>query len=827
FRAEGSPKHIISNLFVLKPPLQAGQMYQIDIPFSGLLRNDSLYGFYASKYKDTNNNTKWIATTQFEAPHAREAFPCFDEPAMKAEFEISIARAPTMKTISNMPLKSTEPMKDKPGRVWDHYEVSPIMSTYLVAYIVAPSDFVASEDTMNLKIYAREQLIESGSYAASIGPRILDFYGEYFGIPYPLPKLHMAALPDFAAGAMENWGLLTYRETFMLYDKNSSSMYDKETVATVVAHEIAHQWFGNLVTMKWWRDLWLNEGFANYMQYLGADHVEPEWTILDKFVVYDQQRVLLLDSLSSTHPVSSKVDNPAQISEIFDDISYRKGASLIRMLNNSITEEVLRTGLTKYLNKWKYNNAEESDLWAALTDESRASKHRLLPENLSLEDVMDTWTLQDGYPVVTVTRDYEKGSAELSQMRFSLENKTYDTLWHIPVSYATEEEMGNVTNAGRRTLPRTWIKKEKSITIPNLTNPKSESWVIINIHSTGYFRVNYDDKNWGLLSAHLRKPNPSTILPPVTRAQLIDDVMNLARAGHTGYDVALNLTQYLATNELEFVPWKATLRNFKFLDTMLRETPSYGTFLDYMIKILTPMKNVVGFEAKENESQLQTLLRPTILLGLSDARHTEVQKWAVDFFNKWMHTPNPDRSNPIPVDFREIIYCEGVMSGGREEWNFVLERFKSAGSKPSERMVLLNSLACTTEEWLLVTLLEKSVAVDGEIRMQDAYAVWRMMPFTALGSRVAFNYMRNNWDSMYDKFGKEEYLLSDIIYGAISGLTNELDLKDVQEFRNMNMGKFSFAERKLRQEIEALERRVDWHKKHYNTIVKWLEEHTK
>ncbi|PSN54264.1 hypothetical protein C0J52_08616 [Blattella germanica] len=756
--------------FNVNPPLQAGQHYQLDITFTGLLRNDSLFGFYASEYKDAKNETKWMATTQFEAPHAREAFPCFDEPAMKAKFEINIARDSNMVTISNMPLKNTEELKDKPGRVLDHYEVSPIMSTYLLAFIVAPSDFIPTNNTMEtylqekggnktgpeFRVYARGQLIESASYAASIGPKVLEYYGEYFNISYPLPKLHMAAIPDFAAGAMENWGLLTYRETALLYDEKSSSMYNKENVAIVVAHEIAHQWFGNLV--------------------------EPTWAMMDKFVVLEQQSVMMLDSLNSTHPVSSPVTNPAQIAEIFDYISYNKGAS-------------------------KYNNAEEQDLWDALTEETKSSADSLLPEKTSVKEIMDTWTLQDGYPLVTVIRDYEKGSAKLTQQRFSLENKTSESLWYIPISYATQEEMGDSTNASRRTFPRAWMKNEKSTTIENLSKPQSNSWVLFNIHSTGYYRVNYDEKNWGLLTAHLLNSDPKDALTPVTRAQLLDDVMNLARADLTGYDVALNLSKYLAAKEKDYVPWKAALRNLYFLETMLRDTTAFGLFMDYMLKTFTPMKSFVGFEAARDESQLQTLLRPVILQGLGTARDPEVEKWAIQ----------------IPVDMRSTVYCVAVKAGGRKEWSFVLERFKNAGAKPSERGVLLESLGCAKEEWLLVTLLDKSLGQGGEIRRQDAYKAWRVMPSTSVGSRVAFNYVRKNWDTIYEEYGKDEYLMGDILRGAIAGLTTELDLHDVKEFRDRNVGKFNFAERTFKQLIEALERRVDWNKKHYSTIVNWLE----
>lgn len=818
----------------VEPALEAGHTYVIDIEFTGLLHG-SLYGFYRSSYKDKNGTKQWMASTQFEATHTRQAFPCFDEPAMKAQFEISISRRVEMITLSNMPIRATEPISDKPGRVWDHYHVSPKMSPYLVAFIVAHSDFMPTENIMlkylnktspEFRIYARKQLLEAAEYASSIGPRVLEYYGDYFGIPYPLPHLLMAAIPDFAAGAMENWGLLNFRESTLLYDPKSSSMSDKDNVAIVVAHELAHQWFGNLVTMKWWNDLWLNEGFATYMQYVGSNYVEPSWAMLDKFLVYEQQSALALDCLKSTHPVSTRVDNPSQISEVFDSISYSKGASLIRMLNNSLTEDVLRKGLTRYLNKWKYNNAEEKDLWEALMEQIRVTPGSFLPTNVSVTQVMDSWTLQDGYPVLTVTRNYNDGSATVSQARFVLDNSSSDTLWYIPVSYTTQEETKDGISISRKTFPRIWLKQEPTITILNLTQPKSfDQWVLFNIQATGYYRVNYDNRNWQLLADHLLHSPLQNELPPVTRAQLLDDALNLARGGILGYDVALNMTRYLATKEMDYVPWKSFHEHLRFLNLMLRQTTAYGYFQDYVLNILTAVKSKLGFAPTVSETQPETLLRPYILSWLSKMEDPEFIRWAKDLFSQWTSSSNPDTDNPIAVDVRQEVYCTAVKTGGRREWEFLEQRYHAAVHKPSESDVLLASLACTRHEWLLLTLLNKTVEGTGGFRLQDAVIVWSEMRSDVVSSRVAFNFIRSKWEAVYDKFGKDEFLLGHIIHGAVSGLITDVDYKDLKEFYDTNKGKFSFAERKMEQEVESLALRVEWREKSYKTIASWLQDY--
>jgi len=339
----------------------------IDLEFQGIL-NDKLLGFYRSQYKQ-NGKTKYLATTQFEAADARRAFPCWDEPEAKATFDISIIAENKFTAISNMPIKSKKKIKNK---TLYKFAKTPIVSTYLIYLGVGEFEYLTGKTgKVQIRVITTKGNKSKGKFSLELGKKLLTSYENYFGIKYPLPKLDLIAIPDFAAGAMENWGAITFRETILLYDPKTSSTRTKQFIAEVISHEIAHQWFGNLVTMKWWNDLWLNESFATFMATKFVDKFYPEWNLWDQFIDDAMNNAMGLDSLKTTHPIDVKVNSPSEIREIFDAISYDKGGCVLRMLEHYVGETNFRAGLKKYLSSFKYQNAEGKDLWDAI---GKASK---------------------------------------------------------------------------------------------------------------------------------------------------------------------------------------------------------------------------------------------------------------------------------------------------------------------------------------------------------------------------------------------------------------------------------------------------------------------
>ncbi|MBI5377694.1 MAG: M1 family peptidase, partial [Thaumarchaeota archaeon] len=394
------------------------------IDFAGIL-NDKLVGLYRSEYKDKQGKTKFMATTQFEAADARRAFPCWDEPEAKATFDVSVIAESNLTAISNMTIVSKKKIGKK---ILFRFGRTPIMSTYLLYLGVGDLEFLQSRLGKTLiRIVTTKGKKNLGKLSLEFTKQFLKWYEDYFKIPYPLPKLDMIAVPDFASGAMENWGAITFRETILLYDPKTSSTETKQHIAEVISHEIAHQWFGNLVTMKWWNDLWLNESFATFMATKAVHHYYPEWDLWDQFLIGETSGAMSLDALKTSHPIDVKVNKPSEVREIFDEISYNKGGSVLRMLENFLGEKNFRSGLKTYLTKHKYGNATTEDLWNVLEKVSKKPVRKM----------MNSWVRQVGYPIIEATTKDSK--MLLVQKRYLAENngKPQKGSWIVPVSIKT------------------------------------------------------------------------------------------------------------------------------------------------------------------------------------------------------------------------------------------------------------------------------------------------------------------------------------------------------------------------------------------------------
>ncbi|KAL1453095.1 hypothetical protein WDU94_007269 [Cyamophila willieti] len=690
---------------------------------------------------------------------------------------------------------------------------TPLMSTYLVAMAVHDFDHITSDQ---FSVWTRKEYIDQAKYSLSIGPKIMRYFENYFDRRYPLPKTDMIALPDFSAGAMENFGLITFREISMLYDEDMSTTFQKERIATIVSHELAHQWFGNLVTLAWWNDLWLNEGFASYVEYFGVDHVEPTWKIKDIFVVDELQNVFFLDALKSSHPIQVQVSHPDEIHEIFDKISYSKGSSLLRMVDHFLTNTVLRKGLADYIHKKAFNSSTQEELWKFLTD----AAHSLgtLPMDMNISTIMNTWTLQTGFPVINVTRDYNQGTALITQKRFLLEpietDLSQNSLWWVPLTFSVRSKP-----MFEDTKPSHWLRAQPSLTLSNNDlMARDEDWVIFNNQQTGYYRVMYDERNWRLIINTLRDPSQYNKIHVLNRAQLIDDAMNLARAGLLSYEIALNVTSYLE-HESELVPWRSAINSLGFIEGHLYRKPAFDKYKQYMLFIISRLYNSTGFDQRVDDDQLTIYKRVEVLTRACALGYPDCVNRATTTYQNWKN--NPSNIENIPVNLKSIILCTGIRWGSSDDWDHLYDKYTKL-TIASEKDIYLSALACTSEYWLLSRYLEYAITENSPIRKQEAPRIFSLVSQNAIGHAVALDFLFNNWERITKYFVGTQFHIPSVVKFCTKRISSEVELNQLKNFTVAHYKDLLSSSRTILQIIENAETNVKWMKTNYEPIVQWL-----
>nr|XP_005019903.3 glutamyl aminopeptidase [Anas platyrhynchos] len=762
--------------------------YILTLKFQGWL-NGSLVGFYRTTYTE-NGVTKSIAATDHEPTDARKSFPCFDEPNKKATYNISIIHQNTYEALANMPVQQTVQVEDGWSRTT--FEKSVPMSTYLVCFAVHQFKFVerTSNRGIPLRVYAQPLQLHTAEYAANVTKIVFDFFEEYFNMNYSLPKLDKIAIPDFGTGAMENWGLITYRETNLLYDPNESASSNKQRVAAVIAHELVHQWFGNIVTMDWWDDLWLNEGFASYFEYIGVNVAEPGWEMLDQALTDEVLPVMSDDSLLSSHPIVVNVSTPAEITAVFDGISYSKGASILRMLRDWITPDLFQKGCQVYLENHYFQNAKTEDFWAALESTS----------NKAVSKVMDTWTRQMGYPVLEMGNN-----SVFSQKRFLLDPSADPSSppsalgyrWNIPVKWG----LGNSTNY-------TLYNTSDSAGITITSSP--DSFVNVNPDHIGFYRVNYDNQTWTTLSALLLNGHGN--LSTASRAGILDDAFSLARAGLVSYSVPLELTKYL-TNEEDYLPWQRVISSVSYIANMLEdETDLYPKFQEYFRHLVKPIVNKVGWN--DSGDHLERLLRASVLDFACSMNDPESLSNASQQFEQWL------QGTTIAANLRLLVYRYGMQNSGNESsWNYMFKMYQNT-SLAQEKEKMLYGLASVRNISLLDRYI-KYVYDTNFIKRQDVFTVLRYISYNTYGKTMVWDWIRLNWEYLVDRFTINDRTLGRII--TISQTFNtELQLWQMENF----FEKYPDAgagESSRSQSIEQVKTNIQWLKDNKEEIERWLD----
>ncbi|AWP08987.1 putative aminopeptidase N-like [Scophthalmus maximus] len=797
----------------LNSRLTVGQKYQLYTEFTGELADD-LAGFYRSEYEE-DGVRKIVATSQMHPTHARKTFPCFDEPAMKAVFYMTLIHPRGTVALSNgMDREIVNTTIDGVAVTQTEFEPTSRMSSYLLAIIICDYTYVsATQGDILVRIWARRTAIDQGqgNYALNVTGPVLNFLQSYYNISYPLCKSDQIALPDFYFGAMENWGLVTYRETKLLYDPSTSSNRNKETTATIIAHELAHMWFGNLVTLRWWNEVWLNEGFATYVSYLGADHAEPSWNVKDLIILNDVHRVFAVDALTSSHPLSSEEDSivlPDQIIEQFDVISYSKGAAVLRMLSDFLSESVFVQGLNTYLNHFAYSNTVGDDLWCHLQMAVKAN-------NVSLPrpvyDIMNRWVLQMGFPVVTI----DTTTGQVSQKHFLLDaefnvtvESPYKYEWLIPVRWMKAGEVqGDI-----------WWLMEKEAA--NFEMRTGGSWVLANVNVTGFYRVNYDLGNWERLLAQLQSEHQ--VIPVINRAQLVDDAFNLARARLVSTTLALMTTSYLLV-ETEYIPWQSALDNLHYYYLMLDRTDVYQPMQDYVKKLVTPLflhfKNVTSNWTRVPDRLTDQYNQVNAVSMACSTGVTECQNLTTAWFKQWMENP---QNNLIDPNLRSAVYCSAVAAGDEAEWEFGWSQFEKA-TVASEASKLMSALACTANERLLKRYLSYTLNPE-RIRKQDATSVITAVASNRAGQSLAWAFVRQQWEYMFTQYGVGSFSFASMINGVTARFSTAAELEQLQQFVEEQNGAAGFGSASLAvdQAVERTGANIAWLQQNKEEVGDWF-----
>lgn len=548
--------------FELSKSLDPENEVSLLIKYEGVIRKD-MAGFYSSTYENDQGETEYLLTTQFESTDARSAFPCYDEPNAKAIFDIKITVAKDQQVLSNMPIRSTTDVNES---VCFEFDSSPKMSTYLVAWAIGKFEFIETihthkDITMPIRVYTIPGQSHLGQYALQVASKAIDNLSTIFDLDYPLPKLDLLAVPQFGANAMENWGLVMFRSTALLFDEKTSNKVYQKQVAYVVCHELAHSWFGNLVTMDWWSDLWLNESFATYVGWYAVDRIHPEWEVFTEFVSNAVQQSLNLDGLKNSHPIEVGVYYASDIDEIFDAISYLKGGSVVRMVAESVGVELFLKGVSQYLKKFQYGNARSDDLWDAISEVS----------GKPITQLVEPWIRQVGHPYLKASKNGDNEVA-VSQQRFlsngQVQPEDDETVWWIP----------NVNNMQSKT-----------------TTLQLDGFVKLNKNTSGFYRCHYDEELFQNLLNHMQE------LTSMDKIGLIGDTCAMAQAQIGNTSDFLKLLKQLKTEE-DFPVWLEMSKRLSSLQKVFDSDSEISSKLNQFSQELYETKfNEIFGKQEENQ----------------------------------------------------------------------------------------------------------------------------------------------------------------------------------------------------------------------------------
>ena len=754
----------------------------IHIRYTGIL-NNQLRGFYLSK-----TDGRKYAVTQFESTDARRAFPSFDEPAYKATFEITAIVDKADTAISNNPIASDEP-GPTPGKHTIRFKTTPKMSSYLVALAVGDFEYVeGSADGIPIRIWTTPGKKKMSNYALQVAEQCVKYFDDYFGIRYPFEKLDLIGLPDFAAGAMENTGAITFRDALLLVDDKNAPTETYKEIGAVISHEIAHQWFGDLVTMRWWDDIWLNEGFATWMETKPLVAWKPEWHMeLDD--VLDSGNSLNIDSLQNTRPIHQAAETPAQIEELFDGIAYGKAAAVLRMLESYLGPETFRAGVRAYLKSYSYGNATETDFWSAL---ARAS-------NKPVERMMPTFVNQPGAPLVSIHSQCQGGTtkATLSQRRYYYDRRLLDAasneLWIVPVTLKAP---------GGDNQEKTVLLTEKTQTFDW---PGCSPWVFANGGAQGYYRTGYDSGTFQSMSRNVEKD-----FSPAERIVLIRDAWAAVRTGQQPIGDFLELADGLQSERTAKVVQQMN-SELDYIGEYLVNDSDRAGYQSFVRTLLEPIQKELGWEVSAAEDTNRKDLRAFVMFTLGyTGRDPEVLAKA-----RQLTLREIDHAGSVDPSLVDAVFNLSATVGDAALYEKMMLHVNE-NQAPEQYYRYLYSLARFREPMLLQRTL--NFALSPAVRSQDSLNLIAAVMASRAGEKLGWEFVRSHW-------GQIEKIMGGYNTGGIVATTGDFcdaGLRDeVKQFFTEHP--VPTAERSLRQALERVNYCIDLREHQSPALAAWLQ----
>uniref|UniRef100_A0A5S6QC43 Aminopeptidase n=1 Tax=Trichuris muris TaxID=70415 RepID=A0A5S6QC43_TRIMR len=775
--------------------VDSNQRGTLKLRFTGELKK-SMSGFYISTYQRGRHVVK-LASTQFEPDDARCAFPCWDEPMFKATFKIALTIPSELVALSNTRALETVDL----GTGWKRVEfaTTPLMSTYLVAFAVGDFQYVEvfTNRGIPVRLYSTPGKSHMGHFALDVARRALDFFESYFDVEYTLDKCDLLAVPDFSMGASENWGLITFRELYVLMDPSMSSTVAKQNVALVVAHEVSHMWFGNLATMKWWTDLWLKEGFATWMEVKAVNQLFPEYDVWTQFALEHVREALMLDSMSSSHPIELPIILPSDIEENYDALSYSKGAAVVNMMEAYLGEEAFKAGIRQYLQTYAFSNAEADDLWRVLEEVS----------GMEVREMMGQWTRQEGYPVVRAQLRRDNGAVllQLEQRRFvssRRSNEQNNLLWKVPVTM-------NSPN-----LPSTKLHVlNNAQDIIELEGFENFHWLKLNVGLSGFYRVQY---SMTLMSSLLPRI-AEKLLPPVDRMQICDDLFALARAGKVSYVDFLDLLNNYKTED-EFIVLSCIISSLSVMLDCAQGQSFERPLHNFCRQFFEPLARRLGWQQAVEEKHTVSMLRSMVMDILSKCNDQNVIETANDLFCKYIID-----GTPLLPDLRSMIFSSASRYGGFLVYEKLLDIYKKTTFSEVQRDCL-RALGCSGRPEVLTSLT--SLLDSDSIRIQDVHLALLGMVQTPAGRQEAWKFFQTCMENLAYRYGgTKRPLFQKSMEICTQYLCSADDATSVQLFFAEQMSSDPAVKRLVQQSVESIHLNAHMLKRDGQKLSDWLHAH--